>query len=150
MEFVNYNANPKQLRTGDCIIRAISFALNKDYIETYKELVEIGISKCDLINHKRVYELYLKNQGLDKQRMPRKDNSRYTIEEFINEKAEANKTYIISISKHLTVVVDKVLYDIWNCRSKKVGNYFELNTSVPVNQRELVKQKVRRNDGKRN
>ena len=34
MEFVNYNNNPKNKKTTDCVVRAISFALDKDYIET--------------------------------------------------------------------------------------------------------------------
>ena len=42
MEFIEYNANPKHLKTGDCVIRAISFALNKDYIETIKNKYVAG------------------------------------------------------------------------------------------------------------
>ena len=34
MKFINYNANPKGRKTGDCVIRAIAFALNKSWIDT--------------------------------------------------------------------------------------------------------------------
>ena len=85
MEFIEYNVNPKHLKTGDCVIRA----LNKDYIETYRELFEIGIEKCDLINHKKVFEQYLNNLKISKKRI----NGRLTVETFINNVAEVNKTY---------------------------------------------------------
>ena len=134
MEFIEYNANPKHLKTGDCVIRAISFALNKDYIETYRELFEIGIEKCELINNELVFEQYLKNLKIKKQIT----NSRITVETFINNIAEVNKTYIIDLGKHLTVVIDKVLYDIWNCCNKNIESYFEIDTIVPVNQRKLL------------
>ena len=137
MEFIEYNANPKHLKTGDCVIRAISFALNKDYIETYRELFEIGIEKCNLINHKKVFEQYLNNLKISKKRI----NGRLTVETFINNVAEVNKTYIIDLGKHLTVVIDKVLYDIWNCCNKNIESYFELDTIVPVNQRHLLEWK---------
>lgn len=35
MEFVRYNNNPKQNKTSDCVIRAISFATNKSWEDIY-------------------------------------------------------------------------------------------------------------------
>ena len=38
-----YNANPKNKYTGDCVIRAISTALEQSWEQTIKELTELGI-----------------------------------------------------------------------------------------------------------
>lgn len=125
MEFVKFNNNPKQKKTGDCVIRAISFATRKTWEDVYMDLAQLGCKKGLMLNDNKNWQTYLKKLGYEKQRMPRKlDNKRYTLEEFIDEIAHKNWTYLISIAKHLTVVKGKTLYDTWNCKNKCVGNYW--------------------------
>lgn len=125
MEFVKFNNNPKQKKTGDCVIRSIALATGKSWKDVYMDLAQLGCKKGLMPNDNKNWQAYLKKLGYEKQRMPRKlDNRRYTLEEFIDEIAHRNWTYIISIAKHLTVVKDKTLYDTWNCKNKCVGNYW--------------------------
>lgn len=125
MKFINYNANPKGRRTGDCVIRAIAFALNNSWIDTYKALFENTLKTFYSISSKDNYKSYLKSIGCEMQKMPRKpDRKRYTVSEFCDEIAEPRKTYIISVANHLTCIRDKALVDTWNCGSKSVGNYW--------------------------
>ena len=57
--------------------------------------------------------------------MPKRaDNTKYTVREFADELAKENKTYIINIAHHTTVIKNKKLYDIWNCGRKSVGNFW--------------------------
>lgn len=129
MEFVKYNANPKNKKTGDCVIRAICTALNEDWVDTYKGMLEVAIKTGHAISYKDNYVTYLKNKGYIMQKQPKKANGRkYTIEEFANSIAEPNKTYILNVANHVTVVINKSLYDIWNCKNKTVGNYWVLDT----------------------
>lgn len=125
MKFIKFNNNPKNNITNDCVIRAISFATNKSWADTYKELAELGIKKGLMLNDKKNDRAYLKQLGFEKQSMPRRDDrTRYTLEEFCDELAKDNQVYIVSVAKHLTVVKDKNLYDTWNCSKKSVGNYW--------------------------
>ena len=133
MEFIKYNANPKHRKTGDCFVRAICLALDKDWIEVYRELASIGIKSYRMICDKKVTEEYLRNRGIIKQRLPRKENNkRYTVEEFIDKFTENNKTYLIGLTRHLTVVINGVLVDTWNCKDKCVIIYYELDTVKPL------------------
>ncbi len=142
MEFIKYNANPKHRKTGDCFVRAICLALNKDWIEVYRELASIGIKSYRMICDKKVTEEYLRNRGILKQRIPRKENNkRYTVEVFIDKFTENNKTYLIGLTRHLTVVINGVLVDTWNCKDKCVINYFELDTVKPLKDRVLEDKK---------
>lgn len=144
MEFIKYNANPKHRKTGDCFVRAICLALDKDWIEIYIDLASIGIKSYRMICDKKVTEKYLRNIGILKQRLPRKENNkRYTVEEFADKFTENNKTYLIGLTRHLTVVIDRVLVDTWNCKDKCVINYYELDTVKPLNDR-VFEDKVRR------
>ena len=97
-----------------------------------------------MICDKKVTEEYLRNIGILKQRLPRKENNkRYTVEEFADKFTENNKTYLIGLTRHLTVVIDRVLVDTWNCKDKCVIIYYELDTVKPLNDR-VFEDKVRR------
>ena len=130
MKFIEFNINPKNKRTKDCVIRAIATATNKTWETVYRELTELGIKKGLMINDRNNWKAYLKNLGYEKQNMPRReDRTRYTLEEFCDEIAEDNKIYIVKVANHLTIVKEKNLYDTWNCSRKSVGNYWIIGSS---------------------
>lgn len=124
--FVFHNENPKGLlRAADCVIRAIAKATKQDWETVFTGLAKIGLEIKDVPNSKPVYKQYLAEQGYPMQKQPRKsDNTKYTVEEFAKKYNQG--TYIISLSKHLTVIIDGKIYDTWNCSSKSVGNYWEV------------------------
>lgn len=128
MEFKKFNANPKEWkREGDCVVRAITTATGKKWLEVYKELFEIGYKKCRMPNSQKVYEDYLSKEGWIKQKMPVwydafAKRHRYTVKELIEE--HPDKRMIISVANHLTFADKGILIDTWNCGSKSVGNYW--------------------------
>lgn len=125
MKFIEFNVNPKNKKTGDCVIRAIAIATNSSWEYIYRELAELGIKKGLILNDRKNWKAYLKKIGYEQQKMPRRDDkTRYTLEKFCDELAEDNQIYIIKVAGHLTVVKDKNLYDSWNCSNKSVGNYW--------------------------
>lgn len=123
MKYVNCNYNPLAIKTCDCVIRAILKATGQTWPETFDGLCRLARQECRMPNDKPVYNQYLRHLGFEMQKMPRfPDNTRYTVREF----ADANPigTFIISIANHLTVIIDGVLYDTWDCSRKSVGNYW--------------------------
>lgn len=130
MEFIKYNKNPKNKRTGDCVIRAISEATNNTWENVYMELAKLGIEQGLILNDTANWRKYLEILGYKQEKMPRrKDNTRYTVEEFCVELAEPNKTYIVKVANHITLVRNKNLYDTWDCSYKSVGNYWTIGGS---------------------
>lgn len=125
MKFIKYNENPKNKKTNDCVIRAIATATNSSWEYIYSKLAEQGIKKGLMINDNRNWIKYLADLGYKKQPMPRReDRTRYTLEEFATELAKEDKTYIVKIAGHLTVIKNKNLIDTWDCNYKSVGNYW--------------------------
>lgn len=142
--YIEYNKNPKGLKTGDCVVRAIATALNESWEDTYKGMLEVALKTYQAISWKNNFKKYLQNKGYEMHKMPKKENGkRYTVNEFCKEKAENNKTYIISLANHLTVVINRDLYDTWNCGNKSVGNYWELDTIKVPDLNETKKTKKR-------
>ena len=116
--FVYYNANPNHERIGDCVIRAISVALNKDYYDILYELFNISnYFNCDMIV-KDCYDKLLsgyynlkKYSGMNK-----------TVEQVANDFYD--KTLIIRIDSHLTVSVNSIIKDIWDCSNEIVDCFW--------------------------
>lgn len=57
--YYNYNENPLQNRVGDCVVRAISTALNQPWDKTYKELCDLGFELKAMPNDKTTYKTFL-------------------------------------------------------------------------------------------
>lgn len=125
IDYLKKNVNPKGKRTGDCVVRALSVALNKDYYLVYKELYELSIEMGYILNEKWVEERYLKLNGFVKHKQPKKPNGKkYRIGEI--DMLCREKVIVISCPHHLTVVVDGVLIDSWDCRYRCISNYFTI------------------------
>jgi hypothetical protein len=123
MNFININLNPSGRKSCDCVVRAIVRASGKSWLETYNRLCQLGMLEHAMPNEKRVYEKHLEQIGFKKNKMPRfPDNTRFTVAEFAYSNPKG--VFIISVAKHLTCVVDGVLYDTWNCGGKSVGNFY--------------------------
>lgn len=122
-----YNANPKNKYTTDCVVRAISTALDLPYRDVVMEMAQM---QCDTgydYGDKKLIEKYLELKGCVKHKQPRKpvDNSKYTGKEFCKHIADKNKRYIANIGgHHIVAIVDGKVNDIWDCTRKCIGNYW--------------------------
>ena len=78
-----YNANPSGKRTGDCVIRAFSYALNITWDQVLDELVQMSHNLKYAPLSVENYDRVLVRHGWIKQKMPKKlDNRRYRGNEF--------------------------------------------------------------------
>ncbi len=122
-KFEKFNANPKGRKACDCVIRAISTATGKSWEDVYKDLVVIGLKKCDVINAKPVFQKLLEDYGFTKCKQPRKsDGLKYKVGEV--DCLTQSKVVVISMANHLTVVVNGAVKDTWDCRHKTISNYW--------------------------
>ncbi len=116
-----YNANPYKIRVGDCVIRAISKALNQPWEDTYIDLTIQGYLMGDLLSSNAVWGAYLKNKGFTRDIISNDCPECYTIEDFCNEHPKG--TFIIGTGTHCVVVQDGCVFDTWNS-SGEVPIYF--------------------------
>lgn len=116
-----YNANPYKIRVGDCVIRAISKALNQPWEDTYIDLTIQGYLMGDLLSSNAVWGAYLKSKGFTRDIISNDCPECYTIEDFCNEHPKG--TYIIGTGTHAVCVEDGCVFDTWNS-SGEVPIYF--------------------------
>jgi len=70
--FEKINLNPKELKTNDCVIRAIAYAIHDSWENVYQDLCELGLKLKRMPNDKKVFEKYLDKIGWYKHKQPRK------------------------------------------------------------------------------
>ena len=107
-----YNANPYKIRVGDCVIRAISKALNQSWEDTYIDLTIQGYLMGDLLSSNAVWNAYLINKGFTRDIVSSDCPGCYTINDFCKEYPRG--IYILGTGSHAVCVIDGVLYDTWN------------------------------------
>ena len=113
-----YNANVLGNSVNDCVVRAISIAENKSWDETYEELSDIAQMEGILLDDVDFVENYL-----DK-RYKRACHYSKTVGEFVEEHKRG--TYLITMQGHITVVVEGIVYDTFDCTDRRMWCAWEV------------------------
>lgn len=116
------NLNPHGLRVGDCVIRAISKALNQPWETSYLELSIQGYLMGDLLAANSVWGEYLKRKGFAREMISSDCPNCYCINDFVDEHPVG--TYIVGTGTHATAIIDGTIYDIWNCGQEQPLYYY--------------------------
>ena len=107
-----YNANAKGNFVNDCVIRAISVAEGKTWDETYLKLSDIAQEEGILLDDVNFVEGYLDS------RYKRVPHCSKTVGEFMEECPKGH--YLITMEGHITVIINGVLYDTFDCRDRRI------------------------------
>lgn len=120
--FLFWNNNPKGLKIGDCVIRAISTALNQTWERTYIDLCIEGFLFADMPNSNAVWSSYLINKGYKRRVVPDTCPNCYTIGQFAED--HPTGTYIVATGSHVVCVKDSQVMDNWDSTGETVAYYF--------------------------
>jgi hypothetical protein len=116
-----FNPNPFGNRVGDCVVRALSKALNQSWEDTYIDLTIQGYLMGDLLSSNAVWHAYLKSKNFIRDIISNDCPECYTIEDFCNEHPQG--TFIIGTGTHCVTVENGCVFDTWNS-SGEVPIYF--------------------------
>lgn len=125
MSYIKFNNHPKGLNTSDCVVRAISKAFDNDYLETRRELNrlkrELGFQSYKdtkfLYKHLEAYERIILKAVRGEPRI-----KGYDFTEMY-----PKGTYILKMAGHISVMIDGVIYDTWDCRYRTVYTAWKVN-----------------------
>ena len=119
--WVEYNPNPVGRRVGDCAVRAISKALNKDWETAYSLIVTNGFLMGDMPSSNSVWGAVLRQHGFSRQAIPNTCPDCYTIEDFAKEHPRG--IFVVGTGNHVVTVENGVIYDSWDS-SNEIPQYF--------------------------
>ena len=112
------NVNPCKKLLGDCVVRAISLALDQSWDKTYIDLCIEGLMQCDMPNSNAVFASYLLSKGFKK--YPILDTM--TFKQFAER--YPNGTYVVATGSHIACIKNSTLYDNWDSSDESVSYFF--------------------------
>lgn len=116
--FKNCNPNPCGKKVGDCVVRAISIALDQPWKQTYQDLTYQGLLMCDMPSSNSVWATYLNQKGFTQQ------PAEYTtVRGFCKDHPEG--VYILGTGTHAVAVIDGDYYDAWDSGNEVITYFFE-------------------------
>lgn len=110
--YKQYNANPVNNLTGDCVIRAISLLTDTDWMTTK---IRIFIESClmyDISSTNRVWSSYLSKLGYKRYLLPNTCPYCYTVKDFCKDNPTGR--YLLALDGHVVTVIDGDYYDTWD------------------------------------
>lgn len=133
--FHYHNANPKNRMTTDCVIRAISTALELPYNQVVMEMAEMQCKTGYDPSENKLIGMYLQSKGWIERKQPRKfDGTKYTGAEFCKEVREGTQwgggvfdyTRIVANlgGHHTAAIINGKVWDIWNSTGGCIGKYW--------------------------
>lgn len=121
--FLQTNLNPLHRRVGDCVIRAISAALDQPWEKTYTGIVLKGFEMADMPSGNAVWSAYLKSKGFTRHVIPHDVDDVYTVADFADHHPQG--TYILSLDGHVVCVKDGDVLDTWDSREEAPIYYWK-------------------------
>ena len=127
LKFIEFNANPKGRKTGDCSTRALATCLGISWEQALSLQYEMALKTKYDTTDRKVIEKILNEYGYEKQKQPKKvDNTKYLVKELDKYLSEKERKYpiIVNVANHYVVIKGDNYYDTWNSGNKTVGNYY--------------------------
>ena len=121
--YIFFNNNPQGLKIGDCVVRAISAAMNQSWERTYIDLCIEGFMYKDMPNANSVWASYLHSKGWKRRSIPDTCPDCYTAAEFAAEHPEG--VYIAATGSHAVCIKNGNIIDNWDSSDETVTYYFE-------------------------
>ena len=119
--YINFNENPQGKQVGDCVIRALSVALDKNWDEIYIKRCLQGFLMCDMPSANHVWGSYLRENGFRRHLIPNDVMDFYTVKDFC--KDNPHGTYILALPSHVVTAIDGNYYDLWDS-GDELPNYY--------------------------
>lgn len=114
--FIYYNPNPLDKRTGDCVIRALTKLLNADWDTVFVDLFTTAFAMKDMMDHNIVWNEYLESLGYQRHIVPVTCPLCYSIADFCDDHPSGK--YVVATDSHVVAVVDGDYYDSWDSGDK--------------------------------
>ena len=121
-----YQPNTKDIKDeyGDCVIRAITKATNKSWLEVFDDMIPVSREMQVPFNCKPCYSKYLENLGFKYFGISNaKGTKRPTVENFAKEHKDG--TYILRVANHIVTCSNGKYFDTWDCGRKSLYGYWQ-------------------------
>lgn len=128
MAWIYFNLNPEEKRTGDCVVRAIAYATEQTWDQTYWDLAELAFERAEMPSWNSAWWDLLKRKGFKRHVIPDTCPECYTVNDFCDDHPKGKYVLFIPHSSeesgHVVAVDNGNAYDTWNCLGEIPLVYF--------------------------
>lgn len=110
--WTEYNPNPKERRTIDCTVRALSLALGLDWDTVYLMLCAVGFAQKTMPSENGAWGEVLRRNGYRRYELENDCPGCYTAEEFLERYPFG--VYVLGFPSHVAIAIDGQIYDAWD------------------------------------
>lgn len=121
--FREFNNNPTGRRVGDCAIRAVSLALNKDWENTYLLIALNGLQMGDMPSSNSVWGSVLRQAGFVRENLPNTCPDCYTVRDFCADHPHGG-TFVLGTSGHVVTAKNGDWFDVFDSGDETVLFYW--------------------------
>lgn len=121
--YQHYQPNPRKIQTDDCVIRALTKALDVDWDTASVYAIVQQIRDSDLYVKNYVWGNLLLRNGFTKHHIPDTCPDCFTVEDFAKEHPKG--LYILGTGEHAVAVVDGDWYDTFDSGAMIPIVYYE-------------------------
>lgn len=124
--FVNTNPNPDRKIVGDCVVRAISILVSKDWEKIYVDLAIHGLLMHDMPSSNAVWGDYLKSKGYTRDILPHDLPVDYTVNDFCSDRICDKCILCVGLNggTHVIACIDGDYFDTWDSGNENVIYYW--------------------------
>lgn len=120
--YVYYNPNPEKNHVGDCVIRALTLALDMTWDDAYITLMVHAFKQKDMPSANNVWGSLLTKHGFTPHIAPIPCEDCISVREF---SVSHNKgLYILATGSHVVACINGDYYDSWDSGDETVVYYF--------------------------
>lgn len=117
--YVKKNPNPCRTLVGDCVIRAISIAENRPWLEVYMDICATGAIMCDMPSSNAVWRSYLIQKGYG-EHLTEGD---IRVVEFTAKNPKG--TFVVGTGTHVIAIIDGNHLDTWDSGDERITVYYK-------------------------
>ena len=111
-----FNNNPVGRKTGDCVVRAISVALNVSWDDAHYMLSELSRAMGEMPSADDVWGAILRQHGFKRSAIPNTCPDCYTTEDFAQDHPRG--VYVLGFGGHCVAIIDGCILDAWDSRDE--------------------------------
>lgn len=119
-----FQPNPKKNdKVGDCVVRAMCKATDKDWDTVFKRLCNIAYKMKAMPNSDDVWQAYLIEHGFVYNKLSVKRGSkRPTVDSFTRDNKAG--TFVLRVANHVVTAQDGYSYDTWDSSDCSMYGYW--------------------------
>lgn len=122
--WIKANPNPCGKESPDCVIRAVSIALNLSWYQVFDELCSLARLDCSMPSDNNVWGHYLYSKGFEPFLLPRNCPRCVTVQTFTEMFPVG--TFIVGTGDHAIAVIDGNHYDSWDSSGEIISFFWRI------------------------